>query len=352
MQDKIKFEREASRQLPQLLEGLLDRPLGDSITREVQVAGARRADAVAEIDGQTWVFEIRNSSRPGTIAAAKERLADVAEALGAAMAILVVPHMTAAGSKTASELRLNWIDLSGNASIRDGKDFYIHVQGKVNRSAQRGRPSSPFAPKSARITRELLIDPERWWRQKDLAVVTEVDDGHVSRIVRRLRDERLLEESDLAVRPLDPLLLLDAWDDEYRFDRHDFVLGHVSGSGIELARGVADRFREENVRHAFTGLPAAWLLSHFAQFRLNSVYVDGDPREVADRIGLRVEGRGANVQLLAPDDTGVFSGERELDRISCVSPVQVYLDLRHLPERAPEAADELRRRGLWDAPAA
>lgn len=352
MQEAINFEREALRKLPQILEELLDRPLGASIAREVQVEGVARADAVAEIDGQTWVFEIKSSSRPGTVAAAKEQLADAAEASGATMAILVVPYMTAAGGKTASELHLNWIDLSGNASIRAGEDFYIHVRGNANRSAQRGRPSSPFAPKSARITRELLIDPKRWWRQKDLAVVTELDDGHVSRTVRRLREERLLDESGLAVRPLDPFLLLDAWDDEYRFDRHDFVLGHASGSGIELARDVANRLREEEVKHAFTGLPAAWLLSHFAQFRLNSVYVDGDPREVADRIGLRVEGRGANVQLLAPDDVGVFKGERELDRITLVSPAQVYVDLRHLPERAPEAAGELRERWLWSASAA
>jgi hypothetical protein len=352
MQDAINFEREAVRKLPHLLGELLDRPIESSFTREVQVGGGKRVDASAEIDGRTWVFEIKSSSRPGIVADAQAQLADAAEALGATMAILVVPYMTAAGRRTASELGLDWIDLSGNASIRDGGDFYIHVRGNPNRSTQRGRPSSPFAPKSARITRELLVDPKRWWRQKDLAAVTELNDGHVSRTVRRLREERLLEESDLAVRPLDPLLLLNAWDDEYRFDRHDVVLGHASGSGIELAHDLANRLRVEGVEHAFTGMPAAWLLSHFTQFRLNSIYVDGDPREVADRVGLRVEPRGANVQLLGPDDAGVFSGGRELDQIHCVSPAQVYLDLRHLSERAPEAADELRERGLWSAPAA
>lgn len=352
MQDPRKFEREAARKLPELLEDLLDRPLVGPVAREAQTSAGSRADAVAEIDGQTWVFEMKSSSRPGTVAAAKEQLARAADALGAQLAILVVPHMSAAGSRTAAEVGLNWIDLSGNASIRDGEHLYIHVRGNANRNVRRGRPSSPFAPKSARVTRELLIDPTRWWRQKDLAAVTGLDDGHVSRVVRRLGDEMLLEESDLAVRPRDPLLLLDAWDDEYRFDRHDLVFGHASGSGIELAGEVAERLRGEGIRHAFTGLPAAWLLSRFVQFRLNSVYVEGDPYEVADRIGLRVEERGANVQLLAPDDAGVFSGGHELDGIECVSPAQVYLDLRHLPERASEAAEELRERRLWRAPAA
>lgn len=347
MQDAVKFEREAQQRLPQLLEELLDQPLGASIKREVSARGRPQADAVGEINGQTWVFEIKNSSRPGIVAAASEQLSRMAEALGATMAILVVPHMGAAGCKTASDLGLNWIDLSGNASIRDGSGLYIQVQGKADKSATRGRPSSPFAPKSARITRELLIDPTRWWRQKDLAAVTGLDDGHVSRVIRRLRDERFLEESDLAFRPLDPLILLDAWAAEYRFDHHDAVLGHATGTGVELTRELDACLRAANVSHAFTGLPAAWLLTHFAQFRLSSVYVDRDPHEVADRIGLRVESRGANVQLLHPGDAGVFEGERELDRVACVSPAQVYVDLQHLPERASEAAAELRRGGLW-----
>ena len=29
-------------------------------------------------------------------------------------------------------------------------------------------------------------------------------------------------------------LLLDAWADAYRFDRHDVVLGHATGSGVDL----------------------------------------------------------------------------------------------------------------------
>jgi hypothetical protein len=350
MKAGVKFEREAVRELPDLLEDLLGRRPA-TVSREVLAPDGHRVDAIVEVDGQTWLFEAKSSSRPGVVAAAKEQLERYAELIEADMSILVVPYMTPAGSKTAADVNLNWIDLSGNASIREGDNFRIHVEGKPNRYPQRGRPSSPFAPKSARITRELLIEPQRWWRQKEIVVVTGLDDGHVSRTVGRLRGEELLEESELGLRPRDPLLLLEAWAAEYRFDRHEFVYGHISGSGIELARELAGRLADADVDHAFTGLPAAWLLSRFAGFRLNSVYVKGDPLEVADEIGLRLEERGANVQLLVPDDEGVFSGEHQLDGVDCVSPPQVYVDLIHLPERAPEAAEELRRGGLWDGSA-
>jgi hypothetical protein len=38
----------------------------------------------------------------------------------------------------------------------------------------------------------MLLAPWRWWRQKELCEVTGLDDGSVSRIVRRLGDEQLL----------------------------------------------------------------------------------------------------------------------------------------------------------------
>jgi len=117
---------------------------------------------------------------------------------------------------------------------------------------------------------------------------------------------------------------------------------------MELARDLDTRLGEARIDHAFTGLAAAWALDRFARFRLTSVYVAGDPRAAADAVGLRRNERGANVQLIGPDDRGVFDGQSDVDDLPCVAPVQVYLDLRHLPERAAEAAAELRIDGkLW-----
>jgi hypothetical protein len=63
---------------------------------------------------------------------------------------------------------------------------------------------------------------------------------------------------------------------------------------------------------------------------------------------LRRKERGANVQLVGPDDDGVYLGRRDVSARLCVSPVQTYLDLQHLPERADDAAQELRNaHKLW-----
>jgi hypothetical protein len=162
------------------------------------------------------------------------------------------------------------------------------------------------------VTRALLLDPGRWWVQKELAAVTGLDDGNVSRVVRRLDEEFLLARRNRELRPHDPDLLLDAWAQDYRFDSHDILPAHLSASGIELARVLAGRLESLNIHHAFTGLPAAWVMDQFARFRLTTVYIDGDPRDAIERLGLRGEAKGANIQLVGPNDAGVFIGERGL----------------------------------------
>jgi hypothetical protein len=190
------------------------------------------------------------------------------------------------------------------------------------------------------------LDPARWWRQRDLVQVTGIDDGNVSRIVRRLDEELLLQRRGRELRPQDPRLLLDAWSQDYRFDAHDILPGHLSGDGIEVARVLSQQLDDAEVHHAFTGLPAAWAIDQFARFRLTSVYVDADPRGVVDHLELRRPTRGSNVQLVGPNDVGVFDGEQVHDGLPCVSVVQTYLDLQHLPERAAEAGEHLRTRHL------
>lgn len=341
----VEFEREVIHRLPGVLAELFDEPAPSQDTVQELHSGDRSVDVMIEAGGRIWAIEAKTSSSPGVVARVAEQRS--AWAPEDAAPVLVVPYMTPAGAKAADDRGLNWIDLSGNAHLRDDQ-LYVWVQGRPNQFATAGRPSSPFAPKSSRVARAMLLDPERWWMQKELAEHTDLDPSRVSRIVHRLDDDALLERDGSRLHPRDPELLLDAWADDYRFDRHDIITGHLSGSGVELVRELHERLAGEQIDHAFTGLPAAWLIDGFARFRLASVYVTGDPRAAADAVGLRRNERGANVQLIGPEDRGVFDGRNELDGLPCVSPVQVFLDLTHLPERAAEAAEQLRSNGsLW-----
>lgn len=64
--------------------------------------------------------------------------------------------------------------------------------------------------------------------------------------------------------------------------------------------------------------------------------------DIFDQIHFREVDSGANIWIVKPNDPGVFNGTMDLNGVDCVSPIQTYLDLQHLPERADEATDMIR----------
>lgn len=192
------------------------------------------------------------------------------------------------------------------------------------------------------------MEPPRTLSQSEIAYRTGISDGHVSRIVRKLLEVGLVERGDDGISIPDRWTLLDAWEEEYSFDRQTVVRGHISaGEGEFLTRSIAEALDAARQPYAATALPAAWLWTRFAGFRLSTVYI---PREaslaILEDLGFREEGRGANTWLVLPNDAAVFDGAEIIEGIRCVHPVQAYLDLKGHPERAAEAAAELRSRLL------
>jgi len=252
------------------------------------------------------------------------------------------------GRRLCEEANVGWLDLSGNGVIV-APGLHVRVEGRPNRFKQAGRPADLFAPKSSRIIRWLLMHPAEGWTQRTVAQETGVNEGHLSRLVARLEEQQfLVRDGAGALRVRDPNLLLDAWREAYSFGQHDLVKGHVPTRSAEaLLRELDGRLSKLGVRHAATGLAAAWLITRFAGFRTVTMYLD---HQVSDKLlgdlGWREDDRGANVWLVVPNDEGVFQGAVELDGIRCVHPVQVYLDLKDHPERAPEAAGRLRAEAL------
>ena len=98
-----------------------------------------------------------------------------------------------------------------------------------------------------------------------------------------------------------------------------------------------------SVEHAATGLAAAWQLTHFASFRIATFFLASAPsKELEETLRFREGTQGANLWLAVPNDVGVFQGAESREGLRCVHPVQVFVDLKSHPERAPEAAARLR----------
>ena len=183
-------------------------------------------------------------------------------------------------------------------------------------------------------------------RQRALASATGLDEGHVGRVVGRLMEMGLVERDDSGVRATDADRLLDAWRDEYRFDKHSVIQRHIAAAANEsVVQRLARTIAQSDMDYAVTGLTAAWHWTGFARYGLTTVHLKDSPRsDLLEKLGFREDQRGANAWLVVPQDESVFDGSSDLDGVCCAHPIQVYLDLKSHPERAAEAAEEMRDR--------
>ncbi len=292
-----------------------------------------------------FAVEYKSSSLLGSVAKGIEQLLHNQAEVKSTIPLLVVPYMGESGMRKCAEAGVCWLDLSGNVHIY-GPGLMFLVRGEENKFKQPGRRENPFSPKSSRIARHLLYHPHHPFSQRELSADTGLGEGYVSRIVKTFEAQNLIERApDKRLSVKEPKLMLEAWMQGYDFSKHDIIRGHVAGrSGSEVQTKLSEAFKANNLKFAATGLGAAWLYSEFAAFRTVSFYINELPSpEVLEQIGFRESSSGANVWLIVPKDEDVFHGVKTVKDVPVVHPIQVYLDLKSHPERAEEAAEELRR---------
>lgn len=325
---------------------MLSQAAGQGLATRVQRRDRSLLFQAKELAFSLLVASAYDSKRPLIAQRAEEALREATRHPETIPAV-IAPHMTPAGIETAESHGVAWFDLAGNCHL-NAPGVLLWIEGRKARARQRGRPASAFGPRSARVARALLFEPGQIWTQKELTTVTGLPQPTVSRALARLRELSLVhhDEDGGTYRVTSPRELLDAWTDDYDYYRQDVVPIHLTGSGIGLARHVVEVLRGDGFDCALTGMPAAWLYDHFAQFRLGSCYVAGNPLEAAERLEARIGDEGANFHLVRPGDQGVFVGREEVDDLPCVHPIQVYLDLMSMPERSAEAASHLRQEWL------
>ncbi len=297
---------------------------------------------------QTFAIEIKSASSTDRLIPTIKHLHSITQKRNNVIPILAVPFMGETGRELCAREKINWFDLSGNIHL-DAPGLKIIIEGKPNRFKRRGRPTNLFAPKSSRITRIFLLNPNMEFNQTDLVGKSGLHKGVVSKIVRRMVESNLLSQSNEGTYYVpDPSQLLSAWYNSYDFEEHHIIKGHIpSRTGDELLKKLVNNLKNQNIPSWATGLAAAWQYTHHAMFRIASVYLKEIPNKQAlNSIGFVDEPQGANTWLVIPKDEGVLYGANESSEIQLVSPLQTYLDLKGHPERAKEAAEELRKQYL------
>lgn len=341
------IEKQAITQVPAILAHFLE--ISESKVNIIPQIGKNIPGLMVEAADHQFLVECKSTGARAPLLMAMQQIEKIKGSFEKdAVPLIVVPYMGKSGIAFCWNHDLSWVDLSGNAHIK-APGLLIHVEGRPNRFKNVGRPSNVFAPKSARIARQLLIEPGKSYNQRELSLVTGLDEGHTSRIVRRLEKLNLIVRNNQGfLRPSDPDQLLDAWHEAYDFSKHYIIKGHIAArSGEELLKRISEILAKHQIDYAATGLAGAWQYTHFSKFRLATFFLADPPGEnLFNRLHFREDDRGANTWLVVPNDKGVFHGSSTRDGIPCVHPVQTYLDLKGHPERAKEAASMIRQEHL------
>ncbi|WP_461528403.1 type IV toxin-antitoxin system AbiEi family antitoxin [Prosthecobacter sp.] len=357
----------SSRALERSLEGKLRELLGSvDWLPEVSVSAASQ-DAGFDLQAMlplptggraALCVECKQEMRPSTFPMLVQRDFKPAGRPKIIVRVLALPWVSPRVADLCAEHGWSWYDLAGNCRLDVPGVLRIERSGNAPVHAV-PRPVANLGTKEAgRVVRALLFDPEQIgqpWTQRALSEARfpfEKSDesvaslGLVNKMVRHLMDEGFIEplpKSGFMV--TEPLKLLFAWRDAYRFEQHErheyfsLLQGRQLSESIiklytfhteaEYAAFSAADFQAPHVRQPKTWLyVASKALVRFAQVA-QAKPVDS----------------GGNLVVLVPSDDGVFYRKEYLGdnehRSACSNALQTYVDLWHCGGRGQEAAEAL-----------
>jgi Transcriptional regulator, AbiEi antitoxin, Type IV TA system len=271
--------------------------------------------------------------------------------------VLAMPFISPRIAELCVEYGWGWYDLAGNCHIDIPNAIYLERTGREPIHA-RPRPKANLStPEAARVIRALLAieNAGNRWTQRSMEnhfgqldkPVPEPSLGLVNKIVKHLRDEAFIEVfPDGGFRLRDPVKLLFAWRDAYRFDRHERRNYFTLLQGKRLRDAFAKLESEAGGFAAYAAFSAADFQSPHVRQPKTWIYVSGDYIKRMEELleAKRVES-GDNVVVMIPEDAGVFylgdGGTMGEHRMACTNPVQTYVDLFHCGGRGKEAAEAL-----------
>jgi hypothetical protein len=300
-------------------------------------------------------IEVKGVLRPGDVARLAEQVKSGLPE-GASF-VLALPWVSERLADLCAQRGWSWYDLAGNCRIDVPGLLHLSHTGNPPVHERPRSKGSLRTAEAARVVRALL-HPEHLpmrWTQRDMQKHCQpgVSLGLVNKVVRYLIDEAYLTELEGGgFRLTDPVKLLQAWRDAYRFERHQRLSFFTLLQGRKLQDALASLDVEAGGRAAYASFSAAEFQAPHVRQPKTWLFV---AHEMLPRLQSLAEAKpvdsGENLVVLMPEDDGVFYlgesvGEGRM-RVTCA--VQTYADLWHSGGRGQEAAEALLNQRLIPA---
>jgi len=263
--------------------------------------------------------------------------------------VVIAPYISEQGQKVCKEAGIGYIDLTGNVFLRFNSVLIEKVaRGKtISKARKRAASKAPFSPKSSRILRVLLENPERTWTFLTLSQEAQVNIRTAFVVTELLKEKAFIGKKRGAISLIKPKELLDYWAENYNYQSNR-MLTYFSFSRTfeEFKKNLFKSSDEKSIDYAFTLHSRATLVAPFVRFEDVHLYIKGKPEVWEKELNLKPVESGGTVHLLVPYDEGVFYNRQEVDKLFVVCNTQLYIDLVSYPTRGREQAEFLRKQKI------
>jgi hypothetical protein len=250
---------------------------------------------------------------------------------------MAAPYISKDTANICKQNKTGFIDLAGNCFLAFDR-VYIERKNYPNPNIEKRRARSIFSPRSSRILRVLLNNPQsRPWGVLELAREADVSIGLVSRVKERLRDLEYLSD-DKYLTLTRPNELLHEWANNYSFRKNKSSDFFSFDNLKDSERKLSQYCRQQQIPYALTLFSGAGLVAPFTRYTRGFAYVGKKISEVAEKLSFKEVTSGPNFTILEPYDEGVFYGSIEIDNMRVANDIQLYLDLIGFKGRGEEAA--------------
>jgi hypothetical protein len=294
-------------------------------------ADASRPEVIARVrigtNERVLLAEVKKNGQSRLVREATENILRYRQTYADSYALVIAPSFTAQSAKICRQEGIGYLDLAGNCWLSFDHVF-ISNSGRTLPKQKRPQIRSWCSARVERVLRVLLMQANRTWKTRELAIESHVKAGQALSIKHYLAQRGWVEDSPQGFRVTEPGLLLDEWAEHYPAGRSSERVFSSSRSIVELEAMLASVCQEQVIPYALMGYSAAMRYNPQLHYQRVSAYVLSDLSKVISALELtESSGSKGNVSLWIPHDEGVLRGAEQFDHARVTSPVQTYMDL-------------------------
>ncbi|HKX63578.1 MAG TPA: type IV toxin-antitoxin system AbiEi family antitoxin [Verrucomicrobiae bacterium] len=294
-------------------------------------ADASRPEVIARVrigaQERILLAEVKRNGQSRLVREAIENILRYRQTYADSYALVIAPSFTAQSAKICRQEGIGYLDLAGNCWLNFDHVF-INSSGRILPKQKRPPIRTWYSARVERVLRVLLMQPNRTWKTRELAMEAHVKPGQALSIKHFLAQRAWVEDGRQGFRVTEPGLLLDEWAEHYPAGKSAERVFSSSRSIVELEAMLASVCQEQVIPYALMGYSAAMRYNPQLHYQRVSAYVLSDLSKVISALELtESSGSKGNVSLWIPHDEGVLRGSEQFDHARVTPLVQTYMDL-------------------------